>query len=383
LWLVLSLALLAAPAFGQNNPQKSNNTSSNPAQKKEPLADNENPEMIGKRNINRLQVNFYSYDKEVAIGRTYAQEVDRSMKLVEDPIIVEYVNKVGQNLVLHSDAKVPFTIKVIDADEINAFALPGGFFYVNKGLILAADNEAEMAGPMAHEIAHVAARHGVEQQSKGQIANIGALASYIFLGGLGGYVLQQGLGVAIPAAFFKFSRGAEYEADMLGVQYLWASGYDPHSMATFFEKLQAQEKKKPGTMSRIFSTHPMVGDRIEKVNALIARFPDRGEYQLNSSEFIQVKNRLISMTNARSTSGRGGVGATEADSKRPTLKRRQPGAPEGADTSAGGAGGDQEQKAPAEKPTLRRNKEGESPSKSGESSSKPKEGESSSKPIKN
>jgi predicted Zn-dependent protease len=370
-WLALSLLLLAAPALAQNNSQKSNNTPSKSAQKKEPLSENENPEMIGKRNINKLQINFYSFDKEVAIGRTYAQEVDRSAKLVEDPIIVEYINKVGQNLVLHSDAKVPFTIKVIDSDEINAFALPGGFFYVNKGLILAADNEAELAGPMAHEIAHVAARHGVEQASKGQLVNFSTLP-LIFMGGWGGFGARQAAGLLIPMGFLKFSRGAEYEADMLGAQYLWACGYDPHAMATFFEKLQAQEKKKPGTMARIFSTHPMVGDRIDKVNALIARFPERGEYTINTSEFQTVKNRLISFTNARATGGRAGVGATEADSKRPTLKRRQPAPPEGADPNAGG---DQDQKAPAEKPTLRR--------KEGESSSKPKEGESSSKPIKN
>lgn len=359
-WLALSLLLLGAPVLAQNT-QPKQSTQPAPAAKKEPLSDNENPELIGKRNVNKLQINFYSLDKEVALGRQYAQEVDRSMKLVEDPIIVEYINKVGQNLVLHSDAKVPFTIKVIDADEINAFALPGGFFYVNKGLILAADNEAEMAGPMAHEIAHVAARHGVEQYSKGQIANIGALASYIFLGGLGGYVLQQGLGIAVPAAFFKFSRGAEHEADSLGAQYMWASGYDPHAMASFFEKLQAQEKKKPGTMARIFSTHPIVGDRIDRVNALIARFPDRSEYVINTSEFQQVKNRLISLTNARAI-GKGGV-VSDADSKRPSLKRRQPAPPEGTDANAGQ--GSEQEKAPAtERPTLRR-KDGES------SSSKP------------
>jgi len=318
------------------------------------LSEKENPELIGKRDINKLQINFYSYDKEVAIGRQFSQEVDRSAKLVEDPIIVEYINKVGQNLVLHSDAKVPFTIKVIDADEINAFALPGGFFYVNKGLILAADNEAEMAGPMAHEIAHVAARHGVEQASKGQIVNWGSLP-LIFLGGWGGFAARSAASLAIPVGFLKFTRGAEYEADMLGVQYLWATGYDPHAMATFFEKLQAQEKKKPGTMSKIFSTHPMVGDRIEKVNSLIAKFPERSEYTINTSEFQQVKNRLISMTNTRSITGRGGA-AGDADSKRPTLKRRQPGSPDGTD-----AGDPDAEKAPTERPTLRR-KNGESSS---------------------
>ncbi|HKX26876.1 MAG TPA: M48 family metallopeptidase [Blastocatellia bacterium] len=348
LWLAFSLLLIATTVFAQSRqPNGSQNLS--PRNKKEPLADNENPELIGKRNINKLQINFYSHDKEVAVGRQFAQEVDRSAKLVDDPVIVEYINKVGQNLVLHSDAKVPFTIKVIDSDEINAFALPGGYFYVNKGLILAADNEAELAGPMAHEIAHVAARHGVEQASKGQIVNWGSLP-LVFLGGWGGFAVQQAAGLAIPLGFLKFSRGAENEADSLGAQYLWATGYDPHAMTTFFEKLQAQEKKKPGTISRIFSTHPMVGDRIDRVNSLISRFPDRNEWLVTSSEFDQVKARLISITNARV-----GHRPGETDAKKPpTLKRRQAGS-EGAE--AGGQNGEE----PKERPTLRR---GESSSKS-------------------
>ncbi len=332
----------AAASGGTNQPAK--------PKKIEPLSEFENPEMIGKRNINKMQINFYNFDKEVAIGRQFAREVDQSAKLVEDPVIVEYINKVGQNIVLHSDAKVPFTIKVIDADEINAFALPGGFFYVNKGLILAAENESELAGPMAHEIAHVAARHGVEQASKGQIVNWGTLP-LIFLGGWGGFAIRQAAGLAIPVGFLKFNRNAEFEADTLGVQYLWASGYDPHSMSSFFEKLQSQEKKKPGTMSKIFSTHPMVGDRIDRVNSLIARFPDRSEYTINTSEFVQVKNRLIALTNARTMGGKGAVGASEADSKRPTLKRRQPAPGEGAE-SGGEATGTTES-AP-DRPTLRR-----------------------------
>jgi beta-barrel assembly-enhancing protease len=351
LWLAFSLILIATPAFAQDKSTKNSQKDSSKS-----LSENENPDMIGKRNINKHQINFYSIDKEVALGRQYAQEVDRTAKLIEDPLVVDYINKVGQNLVLHSDAKVPFTIKVIDSEEINAFALPGGFFYVNRGLILAADNEAELAGPMAHEIAHVAARHGVEQASKGQIVNFSSLP-LIFLGGWGGFAVQQVAGLAIPLGFLKFSRGAEYEADMLGAQYLYATGYDPRAMSTFFEKLQAQDKKKPGTIVRIFSTHPMVPDRIDRVNSLIARFPDRSDsgYVTDTSEFLQVKRRLISLTNARST-GKGGSGASDADSKRPTLKRRQPGSPEGTDPSA-----DQEQKAPSEKPTLRR-KDGESSS---------------------
>lgn len=351
---VLFLCLTVMAGYAQNSQPAgaASGGTNQPAKPKkiEPLSEFENPEMIGKRNINKMQINFYNFDKEVAIGRQFAREVDQSAKLVEDPVIVEYINKVGQNLVLHSDAKVPFTIKVIDADEINAFALPGGFFYVNKGLILAAENESELAGPMAHEIAHVAARHGVEQASKGQIVNWGTLP-LIFLGGWGGFAIRQAAGLAIPVGFLKFNRNAEFEADTLAVQYLWASGYDPHSMSSFFEKLQSQEKKKPGTMSKIFSTHPMVGDRIERVNSLIARFPDRSEYTINTSEFVQVKNRLIALTNARTMGGKGAVGASEADSKRPTLKRRQPAPGEGAES--GGETTGTTESAP-DRPTLRR-----------------------------
>lgn len=349
LGLALSLLLLATPSLAQTAKNKPTANDKPATQTKAPLAEEENPELIGKRNINKHQINFYSLEKEVAIGRQFAREVDQSAKLVEDPIVVEYINKVGQNLVLHSDAKVPFTIKVVDSDEVNAFALPGGFFYVNKGLILEADNEAELAGPMAHEIAHVCARHGVEQASKGQIVNWGTLP-LIFLGGWGGFAARQAASLAIPMGFLQFSRNAEYEADTLGAQYMWATGYDPHALASFFEKLQTKDKKKPGTLARIFSTHPMTADRIQNVNGLIARFPDRSEYTLNTSEFNQVKNRLISLTNARTT-GRGAADGA-VDNKRPTLKRRQPGQPEGTDTGAN-PGTSSESSAP-ERPTLKR-----------------------------
>ena len=215
---------------------------------------------------------------------------------------------------LHSDSKVPFTIKVVDSEVVNAFALPGGFLYVNRGLLEAADNEAEVAGVIAHEIAHVAARHGVEQASKAELLNYASIP-LIFLGGIGGYAIRQGLGLAVPLTFLKFSRGAEKEADRLGAQYMWASGYDPNALVTFFEKLQAKDKKKPGTLSKLFSTHPMTGDRITEVQALIGQFPDRGEYQISTSEFSLVKTRVTSISGATRASGRDGSG-------RPTLKRR-------------------------------------------------------------
>ena len=320
---------------------------------KRPLSTNEDPAMIGKRNINKGVIAKMSggLDKEVALGRQLAAEVDRTAKFVDDPVVTEYVNRVGQNIVLHSDAKVPFTIKVIDSDEVNAFALPGGFFYVNKGLILAADNEAEMAGVMAHEIGHVAARHAMENQTKGMLANIGLIAGSIFLGGLGGMLINEGAQFGALLGFMKFSRSAESEADMLGVEYLWAAGYDPNAMSTMFEKLAAQNKRKPGTFSKLFETHPQSIDRMEATRALVARFPEKEEYVENTSEFQRVKARLLRLSNAKaSTAGDLGAGDNGAPG-RPTLKRRSP-TPDDTTTP-------DDQTKPAEKkddrPTLKRN----------------------------
>src|SRR6266536_4138958 len=279
-----------------------------------PLATNEDPSMIGKRNINGGSIAKMSgsTEKEVRLGRELATEVDRQAKFIDDPLITEYVNRVGQNIVLHSDAKVPFTIKVIDSDEVNAFALPGGFFYVNKGLILAADNEAELAGVMAHEIGHVAARHAMENQAKMQAMYIGMLAGILLGGGIIGHVLYNGGGFFEGMAFMHFSRGAEEEADRLGVQYMWAAGYDPTAMATMFEKLEAKNKKKPGTIARMFMDHPAPADRRAAALSLAARFPEREEYVISSSEFQRVKNRLLRLSNARASA----TGAIERRKRR-------------------------------------------------------------------
>jgi len=293
-----------------------------------PLAPNEDPAMIGKRNINGGTGDKFfgwlggSKDKEMAIGRQMAAEVEQQSKLVDDPMVTEYINRVGQNIVLHSDAKVPFTIKVIDTDEVNAFALPGGYFFVNRGLILAADNEAELAGVMAHEIGHVAARHAMENQGKGSFLNYAAMAGIIFGGGIISPILQNGAGILTGLASLKFSRGAEEEADRLGVQYLYAAGYDPTAMAAMFEKLASQNRKKPGTVSKLFSTHPENINRRDTSLALVARFPEKEEYVISTSEFQKVKEHLMRATNARA-----GV-VTDYDNQndnRPTLKKRQPG----------------------------------------------------------
>ena len=303
--------------------------------KKEPanakgLSSKEDPTQIGKRKINSGTDKFFgwlggSQDKEIALGRRLAMEVEQQAKMVEDPIVTEYVNRVGQNVVLNSDAKVPFTIKVIDSDEVNAFALPGGFFFVNKGLLLAADNEAELAGVMAHEIAHVAARHAMENQGKGTLINYGALAGIIFGGPIVSTVLQNGGGILAGLAGLKFTRGAEMEADSLGVQYLYASGYDPTAMSTMFEKLASQNKKKASSLTKLFSTHPQSVDRRDSSLALVARFPEKEEYIISTSEFQRVKAHLFKLTNAKAGIP---VDFDEGDPGRPTLKKRQPDAPD-------------------------------------------------------
>jgi predicted Zn-dependent protease len=330
-------------------------TTTAPARSNKPLATNEDPAMIGKRNINGgliIPKLAGSTEKEVRQGREAAAEVDRQAKFIEDPLITEYVNRVGQNIVLHSDAKVPFTIKVIDSDEVNAFALPGGFFYVNKGLLLAADNEAELAGVMAHEIAHVAARHAVENQAKASLLEYAALGASIFLGGIPGMIYQNTAGIGLLGIFMKFSRSAEEEADKLGVQYMYAAGYDPGAMATMFEKLEAKNKKKPGFISRAFSTHPAPPDRRAAALALAARFPEHDEYVISSSEFQRVKAKLLRLSNARaSSSGAIAAGDDTGAPGRPTLKRRQP-TPDDTTTTTDGTDQKPAESAP---PKLKRN----------------------------
>lgn len=348
LWLtsVAAVASLPQTPAPTQDPSQSpaSSTSTNKDQKKETaqaqtpktsnkkLSTDEDPSMIGKRNINKGIwaggiLGAKGTEAEVKLGRQLAAEVDRTAKFIDDPVITEYVNRVGQNIVLHSDAKVPFTIKVIDGDEVNAFALPGGFFYVYKGLILAADNEAELAGVMAHEIGHVAARHAMENQAKMQAMDIGMLAGILLGGGIIGNVLYNGGGFFEGVAFMHFSRGAEAEADRLGVQYLYAAGYDPNAMATMFEKLEAKNKKKPGFVAKVFMDHPAPADRRAAAMELAGRFPEREEYVISSSEFQRVKNRLLRLSNVRAT--RNGAIADDQNGTpgRPTLKRRQ-GAPD-------------------------------------------------------
>lgn len=300
LGLLLIATLSFGPAWGKDNDERD-------------IKDKDNPDKIGDRDIGD-GLNWYSLEKEIALGKQSAQEVERQAKIIDDPVVAEYVNRVGQNLVRNSDAKVPFTIKVIEDESVNAFALPGGFFFVNSGLILAADTEAELAGVMAHEIAHVAARHGTRQQTRGQVAQLMTIP-LIFMGGWTGYGVRQATQLALPIGFMKFSRGFEEEADNLGLQYLYKTGYDPVAFVDFFEKIEAMEKTKPGFISKVFASHPMTDDRIENAQERIeTTLEPRPEYVVTTSEFKKVKDRLAMLTNRRK------VDQQDMDASRPTLR---------------------------------------------------------------
>ena len=297
---------------------------------------------VGKPGSGKSVGDWYSYDTEIKMGKQYAMQVESSARMVKDPVVTEYVNRIGQNLVRNSDAKVPFTIKVIDSDDINAFALPGGFFYVNSGLILAADGEAELAGVMAHEIAHVAARHATREMTRANYAQM-ATIPLIFVGSWGIYeAASMAINLALPLTFMKFSRNFESEADYLGLEYMYKAGYDPQAFISFFEKIKAQEKTKPGTLAKAFATHPQTPDRIEKSQQEIRNIlAARPEYIVNTSEFNDVKSRLSALENRKkvmvaqdidkptlrkttpdSTAGQNGQPSNQPDDDRPTLTRR-------------------------------------------------------------
>ena len=334
------------PAKTQPASEKPQASQGKPIEQKDtvsPKNSKEDVEAIGNRSVGK-GINLYSLEHEIALGKGLAQEVERSSKMIDDPVVTEYVNRVGQNLVRNSDARVPFTIKVIDSDEVNAFALPGGFFYVNSGLILRAQEESELAGVMAHEISHVTARHGTKNATKGELMQM-ATIPLMLLGPVGwaGYGLYEGLNIAIPLTYLKFSRDSEREADFLGLEYMYKAGYDPNSFVTFFERIQVDEKRRPGTIPKVFSTHPPTPDRIEAAQKEIARIlPNKPEYIVTTSEFDSVKGRLRNIMFARKVQDNApgkptlrtrteqtdkqktqtGNDPNSTDDDRPTLKRR-------------------------------------------------------------
>ena len=270
---------------------------------------------VGTRNIGgRGLGNWYSTNTEIGMGKQYATELEKSTKFINDPVVTEYVNRIAQNLVKNSDAKIPFTVKVIDSDEVNAFALPGGFFFVNSGLILNADTEAEMAGVMAHEISHVIAHHAMREQTRMNYAQIGTIPLIMVGGGLG-YGIYEAANIGIPLTFMQFSRDFEAQADFLGTQYLYRAGYDPQALVTFFEKIENLEKRKPGLISKAFASHPETPDRIEHTQEEIATLlPPRNEYLETTSEFDDVKARLARIENKRKLDDKKNAG-------KPTLRR--------------------------------------------------------------
>ncbi|HEV8384498.1 MAG TPA: M48 family metallopeptidase [Candidatus Acidoferrales bacterium] len=314
---MLVVALLAAtlalsPAFAVPQQQDQQQDQQKQTKSKDKKSD---VNQIGNRGVGG-GLNLYSLEKEIAMGKYYAQEVERTAKLIDDPVVAEYVNRVGQNLVRNSDAKVPFTIKVIDDDSINAFALPGGFFYVNSGLVLRAEEEAELAGVMAHEIAHVTARHVTKNMTKAELAQWAMLPLMIF-GPVGwtGYGIYQGANFLIPMTFLKFSRDAEREADFLGLQYMYAAGYDPNAYVSFFEKIRAEEKRSPGSIPKVFASHPPTPERIQNTQSEIAQIlPTKNEYVVSTSEFDLVKSRLRQVL--------AGSKAKEDEPGKPTLRKR-------------------------------------------------------------
>jgi len=300
-------------------------TSSSPADDKK-----KDPDQIGNRSVGS-GINFYSIEKEIALGKQLAEEVRRQSKLLDDPTVGEYINRVGQNLVRNSDATVPFTFQVVEGDQLNAFAFPGGFVFVYTGLIEATETEAELAGAMAHEIAHVAARHITRQATRGQIVNYATLP-LILWGGWTGYAVRQGVGMGIPLGFLSFERRFETEADMLGIQYMYKAGYDPTASVDLFERMLSLEKRKPGTIARVFNTHPMTEDRLVQTQKNIAEMlPNRPEYVVTTSEFNEVRERVKARyvprpqadpNRPRLRKSPSAVTPGEDSDERPTLKRR-------------------------------------------------------------
>ena len=288
---------------------------------------------------------MFSAQEEVQAGQQASTQVSRQLPILPetDPITI-YVQRLGRQLAAHAPGeKWPYSFHVVNQKEINAFALPGGPVYVNLGTIQAADNEAELAGVMAHEIAHVAARHGTRQATRGEIDNL-ATIPLIFMGGWTGYGIRQAASVLVPVGFLKFSRGFESEADMLGLEYMYKAGYDPTSFVDFFEKIETLEKRKPGTMAKVFSTHPMTDDRIRNAQKNIQEIlVAKPEYVVNTSEFNDVKNRLLAMHNRRKVD--------DKDPNKPQL-RRAPG------STTGPIDADEDGKKPKsdedERPTLKR-----------------------------
>ena len=283
---------------------------------------NEDVENIGNRSTPGGRVygifpNMISAEREIKLGQQVAMEFEQTAVLFNDPVINEYVDRITQNIVRHSDAKIPVHVKVVDTEEVNAFAFPGGFFYINTGLILEAENESELIGVIAHEISHIIARHATRRESKLQYLQIAAIPAMIFGGAWTQMALENGLGLAINLELLGVTRESEREADQLGIQYAWNAGYDPNGFVTFFEKLQAEEKNKPSRLAGWFRTHPSTEDRIIAALDEQRFLPEKDGYIINTSEFDRAKARLQAIYAKNAEEER------DPDAlRRPTLRRR-------------------------------------------------------------
>ncbi len=271
---------------------------------------------VGNRRVAHRSI--ISQEKEIAFGKEYATEIEHSAKLLKDPVINEYVNRVAQNLARNSDLTIPLTVRVIDSPEINAFALPGGFLFVNTGLLLAADEEDQVAGVIAHEIAHVAARHWASQMTKMTIAQYAMLPLiFVPMSAAVYYGVIEAYMNGVPLAFLKFNRSLEAEADYLGIQYMYKAGYDPNSYVAFFGKIIEQDRRSPGSIPSVFASHPPTPDRIVKSEEEIKEvLPKRDQYLVSTSEFDDVKARLQMVISNRRR-------AESQKPGQPTLRKRE------------------------------------------------------------
>ena len=257
-------------------------------------AQKDDPDAIGTRKVAHKSI--ISEQKEIAYGKEMSQQVDHQSKLVTDPVLNEYVNRVGQNLARNSDLKVPLTIKVIDDPTINAFALPGGFLYVNTGVIKSADEESQLAGVLSHEMAHVAARHWASQVTKQTLLQYAMIPLMFTPMSIGAYYGLSAAMQGLPILFLKFSQKDEAEADYLGLQYMYKAGYDPESYVTFFGKVTEEERHMPGSVPEIFMDHPPTPDRIISCEQEIQKIlPQKPQYLVSTSEFNDIKSRLTTV----------------------------------------------------------------------------------------
>jgi Zn-dependent protease with chaperone function len=243
----------------------------------------------------------FTDEQEIELGRRASLEIEQKLTLLNDQHVVTYIEDLGRKLVAVSGRpNIPYTFKVVDGEEVNAFALPGGYVYVFRGLIQAADYESELVGVIAHELGHVVARHGIEQLKRAQIIGLGATVFGQILGGgqesgQGPSMAEMAVGLVGTGAYLSYSREAEAEADKLGIRILYDAGYDPSSFVTFLEKLEARQGRDPTGIGAFFSTHPSPVQRRANVGGLIAQLPSRPDALQDTRRFQLIKQLLAGL----------------------------------------------------------------------------------------